>query len=162
MDTSIVSEINRLRQMSVAQLRLEWERLYGEPTRSRNRTFLWRRLVWRIQEIEYGGLSEPMKQRIFEVAPTTFIRSQLPDGFRPDQAVAPTSQGTTTRRDPRLPSPGSTLVRKYKGDDVRVLVLDGGFEWAGQRFDTLSQVAHAVTSSHWSGPLFFGLRERKR
>jgi len=162
MNTSIPQQIARFQAMTVGQLRVEWERLYGEPTRSRNRTYLWRRLAWRIQEIEHGGLSEPTKQRIFETAPATFIRSQLPAGFRPDAKVVPTSSGTTTHRDPRLPSPGSTLVRKYKADDIRVLVLDDGFEWAGRRFDSLSEVAFAVTGSKWNGWLFFGLTGRKR
>ena len=47
------------------------------------------------------------------------------------------------RRDPRLPGAGSTLVRKYRGQDLRVLVLDDGFEWDGRRFDSLSEVAFA-------------------
>ena len=42
------------------------------------------------------------------------------------------------------------------------MVLGDGFEWDGRRFDTLSEIAFAVTGSHWSGPLFFGLRKRTR
>jgi hypothetical protein len=72
------------------------------------------------------------------------------------------SPGSSRRRDRRLPSPGSTLVRRYKGIDVRVLVLDDGLEYDGRRYDSLSEAAFAVTGSHWSGPLFFGLRKRSR
>jgi hypothetical protein len=159
---SIINEIQALQRMTVGQLRVEWERLYGETTRSRNRTYLWRRLAWRAQELQLGGLSESAKARIVELAPATFIRSQLPAGFRPDAKVVPTSSGTTTRRDPRLPTSGSTIARRYKGNDIRVLVLDAGFEWAGRRFDSLSEVAFAVTGSKWNGWLFFGLTGRKR
>jgi hypothetical protein len=159
---SIPAQIARLKAMTVGELRVEWERLYGEPTGSRNRDYLWKRLAWRIQEIEYGGLSATAKERIIELAPATFVRAQLPAGFDPAAGHPQASPGKTIRRDRRLPAPGSTLVRRYKGDDVRVLVLDDGFEWSGRRFDSLSEVAYAVTGSKWNGWLFFGLTDRKR
>jgi hypothetical protein len=162
METSIVSEINRLRQMTVGELRIEWERLYGEPTRSRNRDYLWRRLAWRIQELAYGGLSDASKTRILELTPATFARSQVPRGFAPMAAGGTASPGSSRRRDRRLPSPGSTLVRRYKGVDIRVLVLDDGFEYEGRRYDSLSEIARAVTGSAWNGFLFFGLTKRQR
>jgi hypothetical protein len=39
-----------------------------------------------------------------------------------------------------------------------VLALGHGFEMAGQRFTSLSEIAHHITGAHWSGPRFFGLR----
>jgi hypothetical protein len=162
MDTSIVAKIGRLRQMSVGELRLRWLELYGEESRSRNKDFLFRRLAWRLQELKDGGLTDAVKARIVELAPATFIRSQLPPGFRPDKTVVPTSSGSIPRRDPRLPASGSTIARRYKGDDFRITVLDDGFEWNGRRFNSLSEVALAVTGSKWNGWLFFGLTKRKR
>jgi hypothetical protein len=160
---TIVSSIQALRGMTVAELRVEWERLYGDPTRSRNRDYLWRRLAWRIQQLEYGGLSDEAKRRILEIAPAAFLRSQMPVGYQPNTKAVSTPPGAVGPcRDPRLPAPGSTIVRRYKGRDIRVVVLDDGFEWDGRRFDSLSEVAFAVTGSHWSGPLFFGLRKRTR
>ena len=50
----------------------------------------------------------------------------------------------------------------FRSTDVRVLVMDDGFEWDGRRFDTLSEVALAVTGSKWNGWLFFGLTKRSR
>jgi hypothetical protein len=43
-----------------------------------------------------------------------------------------------------------------------VTVLDDGFEWDGRRFDSLSEIALAVTGSKWNGWLFFGLTKRTR
>ena len=157
MNASIPQQIARFQAMTVGELRVEWDRYYGEPTRSRNRVYLWKRLAWRIQELEFGGLSDAAKARLAELAPDSFVRAQLPRGFVPI-----TAKPAAPRRDPRLPSPGSTLVRKYKGSDVRVLVLDDGFEWDGRRFDSLSEVAFAVTGSKWNGWLFFGLTKRTR
>jgi hypothetical protein len=160
-DKSIVSEINALRQMTVGELRVEWERLYGEPSRSRNRDYLWRRLAWRVQEIAYGGLTGAAKARIVELTPATFTRSQLPAGFNPTERQA-TSPGAPRRSDPRLPKPGSTLLRRYKNQDIRVRVLDDGFEYDGRHFDSLTEIARVVTGSAWNGYLFFGLARRTR
>jgi hypothetical protein len=161
MDTSIIGEINQLRQLTVGELRVEWERLYGEPTRSRNKDFLFRRLAWRIQELAYGGLPDTARARILELAPATFVRSQVPPGLAPVVAGGRTAP-LGLRRDPRLPKPGSTLLRHYKGRDVRVDVLDDGFEYDGRHFDSLSEIARVVTGSAWNGWLFFGLTKRKR
>ena len=57
METSVIRRIHRLRQMTVGELRIEWLKLYGEPSRNRNRDYLWRRLAWHVQEIAHGGLS---------------------------------------------------------------------------------------------------------
>src|SRR5262245_28890405 len=122
MDTSILNRVHALRAMTVGELQVEWERLYGQPTRSRNREHLWRRLAWRLQELALGGLSESVKSTIADLAPVTFTRARTPASFDP---TAPPK----TRRDPRLPRPGSTLTRSWHGQEIRVLLLDDGFEW---------------------------------
>jgi len=156
---SIVAQIQALQRMTVGQLRVEWERYHGEPTRSRNRVYLWRRLAWRIQELQLGGLPATAKARILELDPAAFGRPQAKAGFRPDQRVVGTSPGTT-HRDRRLPSPGSIIVREYRGQQLRLLVLADGFELDGVHYDSLSEAARVVTGQRWSGPLFWGLRKR--
>jgi hypothetical protein len=159
MSASIPERIAQFKAMTVSQLREEWVRYYGEETRTRNRDYLWKRLAWRIQELEFGGLSDAAKARIDEINKSNpWVRRQLPRNFAATlETVAP-----TPRRDPRLPGVGSTLVRRYKGQEVRVTVLDDCFDWNGRRFDSLSEVAHVVTGSRWNGWLFFGLTKRKR
>jgi hypothetical protein len=41
-----------------------------------------------------------------------------------------------------------------------VIVLDDGFEYEGQRYPSLTRIATLITGTHWSGPVFFGLRRR--
>lgn len=48
-------------------------------------------------------------------------------------------------RDPRLLVAGATLVRPYKGKDIRVRVLADGFEYAGMPYRSLTAIARAVT-----------------
>jgi len=65
-------------------------------------------------------------------------------------------------RDPRLPKPGSTLSRQYRGHEIRVLVLEDGFEYDGRHYASLSALAREVTGQRWNGLLFFGLTKRDR
>ncbi len=156
-DTSMLDQINSLRRMTVGELRARWRELYGCDSRSRNKDFLWRRLAWRVQELALGGLSDATRGRLAELGAEPFSRPLVPREFA---ASLKTFEGP--RRDIRLPKPGSTLLRRYKSRDIRVTVLDDGFEWDGRRFDSLSEVAFAITGSRWNGLLFFGLTKRKR
>ncbi|WP_428332622.1 DUF2924 domain-containing protein [Novosphingobium sp.] len=55
-------------------------------------------------------------------------------------------------------SPGARLIRDWNGRTIAVEVLDVGFQWEGQTYRSLSEIARLVTGAHWSGPRFFGLR----
>lgn len=67
----------------------------------------------------------------------------------------------TAERDPRLPAVGTTIVRPYKGKDIRVKVLADGFEYDGTQYRSLTKVALVATGyAAISGPAFFRLTER--
>jgi DUF2924 family protein len=53
-------------------------------------------------------------------------------------------------------------VRERRGVSHRVEVLDHGVVYQGQRHQSLSEVARLITGSRWSGPLFFGLKNRAK
>ncbi len=66
-------------------------------------------------------------------------------------------------RDPRLPVPGSTLVREYKGRAIRVSVLEEGFRWERKEYRSLSALAAAITGAKSiNGFLWFKLTDAKR
>jgi hypothetical protein len=56
---------------------------------------------------------------------------------------------------------GALLVREWKGQLERVMILEDGFAWNGQTFGSLSQIAKAMTGTAWNGHRFFGLRQGK-
>jgi len=161
---SVVTQIAALQRMSVGELRSKWRELYsGEETRSFNRVYLWRRLAWRVQELAYGGLSERSKARIADLNRDDDLRFLPPRGWTPPTiaAPAPTSgQDARPVRDSRLPSPGSVIIRQYKGHEIRVTVTETGFEWEGRPYRSLSAVARDVCGQRWNGFLFFGLTRR--
>jgi hypothetical protein len=57
---------------------------------------------------------------------------------------------------------GTTLVRQWRGHTHTVLVREGGFEYEGRRYRSLTMIAERITGAHWSGPRFFGLTQRAR
>ncbi len=52
---------------------------------------------------------------------------------------------------------GTKLVRNWQGVVHIVTVIDGGFEYQGQRYKSLSKIVNEITGSRWNGWLFFGL-----
>ena len=105
METSVIRQIHRLRQLTVGELRIEWLKLHGEPSRSRNRDYLWKRLAWRVQELAHGGLSDAAKQRIEELAPDGFERARTPNVAAPVANPAPLPSSI---RSPRSAEPSRT------------------------------------------------------
>jgi hypothetical protein len=53
------------------------------------------------------------------------------------------------------------LTREWNGTEHRVTVLEKGFEYCDEQYESLSQVARRITGSRWSGPAFFGLKRRR-
>jgi Protein of unknown function (DUF2924) len=58
--------------------------------------------------------------------------------------------------------PGAKLVREWRGETHTLIVGDDGFEWRGRHWRSLSVIAREITGGHWSGPRFFGLKEKAR
>ena len=52
------------------------------------------------------------------------------------------------------------LVREWDGQLHRVMVLADGFAWNDKIYPSLTKVAFAMTGTRWSGPKFFGMRDK--
>ncbi len=57
-------------------------------------------------------------------------------------------------------TPGTILVRRYRGRTLQVLVLQQGFEYDGARYTSLTAVVRRITGKHWNGFHFFALKKR--
>ncbi|MBY0261081.1 MAG: DUF2924 domain-containing protein [Phycisphaerales bacterium] len=154
--------LETLNDMTVADLRLRYREVFGEPTASVSKPHLIKRIAWRTQALALGGLSERAKRLAAELADDAELRLRAPTpqrGMRgTDAAVA--SAPTITRfvpTDPRLPRAGTVIRRRYKGAYLHVRVLAAGFEFNGQTYRSLTAVARAATGSHCNGMRFFGL-----
>lgn len=160
----IAAEIDALNRMTTGELADRYEALHASPARTRHREYLIRKIAWRIQANAEGDLTERARRRAAELAddaevrvmaPRTLICPPQPAGRAAIERPLPNGE----HNDARLPSPGSAIVRQYKGRTIRVVVLaDGeGFEHDGERFRTLSAIAKKVTGSHINGFRFFRL-----
>src|SRR5947209_4296527 len=120
--TSIDQTLAALGNMTAAQLREQYLQVFGEPARTGNKTFLFKRVAWRIQSLAEGGLSERAKHRAEELARDADLRTSMP---RPPKAAGSSTvtlplkpaRGTVGAH-ARLPITGTVLTRKYRGRQV--------------------------------------------
>jgi hypothetical protein len=161
--TSIAADIAALRSMTTGELKRKYIEVFGEASRSNNKEFLWKRIAWRLQELAEGGLSERARKRAEELADEADIRIRPPKGAFAAAAALPhqRSPEQPTRRDPRLPIPGTVITKRYHHREISVVVLEQGFDYQGRFYRSLSAIAREVTGSHWNGFLFFGLTDKR-
>ena len=149
MEATILQELTELGKMSLAGLKDRWRSLYGTEPPKYKRQYLIKRLAYRIQELAYGGLSDQAKAELERIA-------QEDDRQR---------QGARAQhRKPKDTHPlaGTRLIREWNGQRHEVTAVEGGFEYNGRRYKSLSTIAKAITGAHWSGPQFFGLRTPRK
>ena len=150
-----LSKIMALKEKSLSELKDTYGELFdGKKAPSNNKVYLWRKIAYRIQEIEYGGLSVKTECKIQE-----FIQKYDPINnktLRPD-APAVNEPAKKLKRDKRLPIPGTIITKEYKGKVIEVKILESGYEYNNKKYKSLSSIAKEVTGAHWNGYLFFGL-----
>jgi hypothetical protein len=153
-ELNILNEVAALERMSVGQLRQRFGELFGEATAASNRTWLVKRIAWRLQALAEGDLTERARRRAAELAQDADLRLNPP---RQKTTTVPPAEPVNVPApiDPRLPPPGTILTRPYKGQQLHVQVLTEGFAFAGNVYPSLSAVAKAISGSHCNGYHFF-------
>lgn len=120
----------QLIDMTLANLREEWQRRYGPPPKHRAADLLRRVLAWRIQADAFGDLDAPTRRMLSKGEDVLRLSAQ----------------------------PGMRLAREWAGRRYEVVVIESGVVFEGQTFGSLSEVARHITGRRWNGPRFFGLR----
>ena len=144
LDPSLEAEIARLHKLGLLKLRKLWAQRLGRVPKNQSADLLRRRLAYELQVRAYGDLQLPTRRRL----------RRYYQAFKKNPDYTPTPSY-------RL-KPGTMLVREWHGVTHRVGVMDDGFEYDGQRYSSLSEVARRIAGTRWSGPLFFGVRGSKR
>jgi hypothetical protein len=139
--SALDSELAALPTLSAQELRQRWQDLRcGEPMAPASRDLMIREIAYKMQQRAHGGLAPAIKRRLRALAEefeTNGADSLVPTPFL---------------------KPGTRLLREWGGKTHTVIVLDDGFEYDGERYPSLTQIARRITDAHWSGPRFFGLR----
>ncbi len=158
-------EIQKLRKMNVAQLKVKYYEVFGERARSGHKDYLCKKIAWRIQSLAEGGLSERARRRALEIANDADLRVRAPktsragvDGQSTPAVIAKVDDSIQHL----IPLPGSYLVREFRGKTHTIKVLDQGFEYEDRRYKSLSGVAREITGVNWNGYTFFGLGGKKK
>ncbi|MCA9294815.1 MAG: DUF2924 domain-containing protein [Phycisphaerales bacterium] len=155
-----------LNQCSMEELHELWrqtmrgKRRDAPPTLRRN---LVRELAWEMHEQRYGQF-DPETKRLLRAAMRAAereiqaLREGHPSGGRPQRPRPPAAP----RRRTKL-SPGTKLIRTWHGKEHEVVVEgEARFQYQGDTYGSLSEIARLITGTRWSGPRFFGLAGRGR
>jgi len=142
----IPARLAALKTTATLDLKQQWRDLFDTEPPPFNRRYLESRLAYRIQELAYGGLKPETIRRL------EALGDQLDGGDPAKRRV----------RADLLPIAGTRLIREYQGTEQIVTVTQGGFEWQGRPYQSLSAIARAITGTRWNGWVFFGLRNHRR
>jgi Protein of unknown function (DUF2924) len=131
-------ELKRLPDLDRNNLAERWVSFFGQaPPPRTSRSLMFRAVAYKMQERAFGGLRPTTRRLLREPAPTR-------------SAAEPS----------RKLSPGTLLLREWRGFTHQVSVIEDGIVYRGKRYRSLSEVAFVITGSRWSGPRFFGLKAK--
>jgi hypothetical protein len=143
-DSSFLKRLASLPQLSKPAVSDLWQQLFKkEPPPEIRKDLMLRIIAHRLQEQEFGGLSDAGCRRLRLLAST----------FEADPKAV-----ISTR--PAI-KPGTRLVRQWKEQVHVVEVEPEGYEYKGARYESLSEIARLITGTRWSGPLFFGIKAKQ-
>jgi hypothetical protein len=136
-----LAELPGLSKPSLCEL---WKELFQAPpsTQLRRRLMI-QILAYRLQEQAFGSLGAPSCVRLRQLARVFEVNSK--------STIPPI----------RSLKPGTRLVRQWRDHVHLVNVEDGGYEYQGARYQSLSEIARLITGTRWSGPLFFGIKSEQ-
>jgi hypothetical protein len=138
---SMSAQIAHLPSLSRQQLLDLWRKLYGKAAEPGiRRELLIPFLAYRMQEHAYGGLKPSTLSELRRIA-----RDMEKSG------------GSTEPRSRLRIKSGTHLIRKWRGETHEVAATESGFEYRGNTYRSLSEIARKITGTRWSGPAFFGL-----
>ena len=110
---AIERKLDRLRTLSIEELRLEWKTLHGSDAPRISRDLLVLGVGYRIQEIEQGALGKATRRKLRTIAKS----------LRTNGRVGPTPSVS--------PKSGARLIREWHGVTHTVTVTEVGFDYAG-------------------------------
>lgn len=141
---SNLDAFTELKNLTHGELKDRFKELYGRPTpKQMSRPFLCRVIAHRLQENENGGPNAPLRRRLRKLA------NDLK------------ACGSVSAAPPRPIKPGTRFLREWQGETHIVSVTESGLLYRDQTYRSLSAIAREITGTRWSGPAFFGLKDRK-
>ena len=136
MMAELADQLAELSGLSSAKLRDCWVQLTGAIVPKVSPSLLRMAIAYELQARAGGGLSRTAQQKLAQLAGAKTVTSPA--------------------------RPGMRLVREWNGTAHIVTIGEGGaIRWNEREWNSLSEVARAITGTRWSGPAFFGLKQKK-
>lgn len=143
-EQTVAARVAALPNLPMKELWALWDKYFPRRPSHHNRGYVEGRVAYKMQEEAFGGLKPDVRQQLIRIG------------------AAQSKLRTRTTNDFRI-VPGTVLVREFDNREHRVTALaNGGFEYEGRRFKSLSAAARHITGTQWSGPVFFGLVKTER
>ena len=143
-DQSVAARVAVLPRLPMKELWALWDKYFPRRPSHHNRDYIEGRVAFKVQEEVFGGIKPEIRQHLIRIGE---VQSKIRVRHTNDVRIVP----------------GTVLVREFDNREHRVTVMvDGGFEYEGRRFKSLSAAARHITGTQWSGPLFFGLVRAER
>ena len=122
------------------QLKELWRQVYGsDPPEQISRQLLTQAIAHRLQIKARGGLSFSTRRALERATKEGTAKGGLGSARQEVET-------------------GVVLVRVWRGETHQVTRMKEGFQYRGERYGSLSEIARAITGTRWSGPRFFGLK----
>jgi hypothetical protein len=139
---SVAKKLAAIPDRSRAELVEMWIAAYRKPPpKGLSRRLLEYAAAYHLQVKAFGGLKPSTRRKLRQLAGSN----------------SSSAKPLTAPAKAKFLSPGTRLVREWRGKTHTVEVIEGAFLCDGQRYRSLSEVARAITGARWSGPRFFGL-----
>lgn len=137
--TNLIKEGLLLESMSVKELSKKWGRYFDKPPRSKtSKRYLVSEILYRMQELAYGGLTTQTIDRL--------------EALSKSKAISNSSHAERLKY-----AIGTRFIREFKGVEHEVIALKDGCEHQGFKYKTLSGVTYAIAGKRWSGNELFGI-----
>ncbi|WP_151973765.1 DUF2924 domain-containing protein [Erythrobacter sp. EC-HK427] len=132
--TMLDEQLAALEKLGKSELGDRWAKLTGQPPPNVSAALLRLAVGYELQARTLGKLSRKTSKAL--------------------------EAGTSSKATTRGIRPGMRLAREHGGKVHVVTIGDAGeIIWNSRQWNSLSEVARAITGTRWSGPAFFGLRQ---
>jgi Protein of unknown function (DUF2924) len=128
--------LDQVDHLTTERLREEWTRLHDAPAPSISSDLLRMGLAYRLQALRFGTVNRTTRTLL----------------MNPVRRIGADKRTATIKL-----SPGTKLVRDWRGVGYTVTVMEKGFDYDGKIWSSLTAIASGITGSKWNGPRFFGL-----
>lgn len=131
--------MDNLKSLTTKELQNKWQEIFNVlAPKGYTKLYLIKELTW---YFKYNKLPSKLQNKI----------NNLVDNYEKTKSV-------NTKKIKKFEvTIGTKFIREFKGEKYEVIAVDGGFNFNGKLYKTLSAVANVITGTHWNGKKFFGL-----